>query len=132
MVNSFHISYEMESGSKKNPTTLFQYVHTSTTTKPEKATSQQLPTRSEAIHLQHKTLRKMVTEVQQTQAPATSAPHQSASLYVGDLHVEVTEGLLFDLFNRVGPVASIRVCRDAVSFRNSIFLYEQLSKYLII
>ena len=80
------------------------------------------PTKSQAIHLQNKTLRKMVTEVQQTQAPATSAPHQSASLYVGDLHVEVTEGLLFDLFNRVGPVASIRVCRDAVSFRNSIFL----------
>ncbi|KAL2934860.1 Polyadenylate-binding protein 7 [Bienertia sinuspersici] len=47
----------------------------------------------------------------------------TSSLYVGDLHADVTDGQLFDAFNDFKSLTSVRVCRDSSTGRSLCYGY---------
>ncbi|XP_076084303.1 polyadenylate-binding protein 1-like isoform X2 [Mytilus galloprovincialis] len=50
------------------------------------------------------------------------------SLYVGDLHPDVTDAELLDAFSTAGPISRIRVCRDQITERSLGYAFVKFEK----
>ncbi|ORZ05976.1 hypothetical protein BCR42DRAFT_174060, partial [Absidia repens] len=71
--------------------------------------------------------RQATYQSQQRRRSSGSTYNQSSSLYVGELDPSVDESTLMKVFGNIGPVESIRLCRDAITNKSLGYAYVQFA-----